>query len=215
MEQSNVLAQKNEDKLKTETERLQERNSSPCRCWIWMLLSIVCFTFIGKSSQKVVVVRLEILFVREIAYRENRNLIFQPWSGSWSFLGNESGMTSYDNGWFNLNLTSNRKLLQNISNFWIYHRQTSASLSNVSQMNGNVACQRFRLITHWSLFQLEVAGMMTASSFGMLQQRMSRESCVWMRNIQCSVCNHRAKVLLQYVIFNQMLKLHGNQKIKN
>ena len=61
MEQSNVLAQKNEDKLKTETERLQERNSSPCRCWIWMLLSIVCFTFIGKSSQKIVVVRLEIL----------------------------------------------------------------------------------------------------------------------------------------------------------
>jgi len=47
MEQSNVLAQKNEDKLKTETERLQERNSSPCRCWIWMLLSIVCFTFIA------------------------------------------------------------------------------------------------------------------------------------------------------------------------
>ena len=151
MEQSNVLAQKNEDKLKTETERLQERNSSPCRCWIWMLLSIVCFTFIGKSSQKVVVVRLEILFVREIAYRENRNLIFQPWSGSWSFLGNESGMTSYDNAWFNLNLTSNRKLLQNNSNFLIYHRQTSASLSNVSQMNVNVVCLRFRLITLISL----------------------------------------------------------------
>ena len=150
MEQSNVLAQKNEDKLKTETERLQERNSSPCRCWIWMLLSIVCFTFIGKSSQKIVV-RLEILYVREIANRENRHLIFQPWSGSWSFLGNESGMTSYDNGWFNLNLTSNKKLLQNNSNFLIYHRQTSASLSNVSQMNVNVVCLRFRLITLISL----------------------------------------------------------------
>jgi len=47
MEQSNELAQKNDDKLKAETERLQERNTSPCRCWIWMLLSVVCFTFIA------------------------------------------------------------------------------------------------------------------------------------------------------------------------
>jgi len=47
MEHSNELAQKNDDKLKAETERLQERNTSPCRCWIWMLLSVVCFTFIA------------------------------------------------------------------------------------------------------------------------------------------------------------------------
>jgi len=47
IEQASELAQRNDDKLKAETERLQERNTSPCRCWIWMLLSIVCFTFIA------------------------------------------------------------------------------------------------------------------------------------------------------------------------
>lgn len=47
IEQSSELAQRNDDKLKAETERLQERNTSPCRCWIWMLLSVVCFTFIA------------------------------------------------------------------------------------------------------------------------------------------------------------------------
>jgi len=47
MEQSSELAQKNADKLKVEADRLAERNSSPCRCWVWLLLTIVCFTFIA------------------------------------------------------------------------------------------------------------------------------------------------------------------------
>lgn len=47
MEASSELAQKNADKLKVEADRLTERNSSPCRCWVWMLLTIVCFTFIA------------------------------------------------------------------------------------------------------------------------------------------------------------------------
>jgi len=47
MEASSELAQKNADKLKVEADRLAEKNSSPCRCWIWMLLTIVCITFIA------------------------------------------------------------------------------------------------------------------------------------------------------------------------
>jgi len=47
MEAASELAQKNSDKLKVEADRLAERNTSPCRCWVWVLLTVVCFTFIA------------------------------------------------------------------------------------------------------------------------------------------------------------------------
>lgn len=47
IEKANENADKNTTKLKTESDRLQEHTKFSCRCWIWFLLMVVTFTFIG------------------------------------------------------------------------------------------------------------------------------------------------------------------------
>ncbi len=65
IEKANEVADKNTAKLTKETERLQEYTRCSCRCWIWFLIAVVIFTFIGKN-----------LSISIFAENFNQNLLF-------------------------------------------------------------------------------------------------------------------------------------------
>ncbi|XP_062517399.1 vesicle transport protein USE1-like [Corticium candelabrum] len=44
--ESSNLADRNYDRLKTETERVQEHTRRSCSCWIWLMVIVVCIVFI-------------------------------------------------------------------------------------------------------------------------------------------------------------------------
>ena len=37
--------------MAVETERLQQHTKTVCRCWIWFVLMVVTFTFIGEEAK--------------------------------------------------------------------------------------------------------------------------------------------------------------------
>ena len=45
MEQSTKLADSNFEKLKRESERLEELTQTPCSWWIWIMIITVCIVF--------------------------------------------------------------------------------------------------------------------------------------------------------------------------
>ncbi len=47
IEKATEVVDKNTNRLKTETDRIQEHTRFSYRCWIWLLLAIVTFTFIA------------------------------------------------------------------------------------------------------------------------------------------------------------------------
>jgi hypothetical protein len=47
---SNILAQENNDNLHIQTQKLQERSGFCGRFWVWLLVLLICFTFVGTIS---------------------------------------------------------------------------------------------------------------------------------------------------------------------
>ncbi|XP_037789576.1 vesicle transport protein USE1-like [Penaeus monodon] len=48
LDKSSKVADSNQTHLKVEANRLAEYNKRACNFWIWIMIIIVCFTFIGK-----------------------------------------------------------------------------------------------------------------------------------------------------------------------
>lgn len=47
LDKSNMQAERNRARLQTESSRLSEINSRCCRCWLWLMIAVVCVTFLG------------------------------------------------------------------------------------------------------------------------------------------------------------------------
>lgn len=47
LEKISTVAETNKTKLEKEAKRLEKHANSSCECWIWLLLFLVCATFIS------------------------------------------------------------------------------------------------------------------------------------------------------------------------